>query len=44
VDPSTGLFYNLEVDPPRDEATASRLIEMVEDKEAVVKQRFAIWN
>lgn len=44
VDPSTGAFYNLEINPPRDEATAGRLIEMVEDREQVVKQRFAVWN
>ena len=44
VDPSTGQFYNLEIDPPKDEATTSRLIEMAEDKENVVRQRFAIWN
>ena len=44
VDPATGLFYNLEINPPKDEATASRLIEMAEDKEEVVMKRFAVWN
>ena len=31
IDPSTGVYYNLEVMPPKDEATASRLIELSED-------------
>ena len=44
IDPTTGTSYNLEINPPRDEATASRLIEMVEDREKVVKQRYAVWN
>jgi adenylate kinase len=44
VDPTTGVYYNLEVFPPKDEATASRLIELNEDKEKVVRQRFSIWN
>ena len=38
------MYYNLEVFPPKDEATASRLVELAEDKERVVRQRFAIWN
>ena len=37
VDPTTGVYYNLEVFPPKDEATASRLIELTEDKERVVR-------
>ena len=37
VDPSTGLYYNLEINPPKDEATASRLIEMSEDKEPSIR-------
>jgi adenylate kinase len=44
IDPTTGIYYNLEVFPPKDEATASRLIELLEDKERVVRQRFSIWN
>ena len=44
IDPTTGTYYNLEIDPPRDEATGSRLIELVEDKKNVVKQRFTVWN
>lgn len=44
IDPTTGIYYNLEVFPPKDEATASRLIELSEDKERVVRQRFSIWN
>ncbi len=37
VDPTTGCYYNLEILPPKDEATASRLIELAEDKEKVVR-------
>jgi hypothetical protein len=44
IDPTTGIYYNLEIIPPRDEATASRLIELNEDKEQVVRQRCDIWN
>lgn len=44
VDPTTGMYYNLEVFPPKDEATASRLIELVEDKEDIVRQRSRVWN
>jgi hypothetical protein len=34
----------LEINPPKDEATASRLIELVEDKDKVVKKRVEVWN
>ena len=34
----------MEVSPPKDESTAGRLIELAEDKEHVIKQRYAIWN
>jgi len=44
IDPSTGIYYNLEINPPRDEATSSRLIELQEDKENVVKARISNWN
>lgn len=44
IDPSTGTYYNLQVNPPRDEATASRLVELPEDKEAIIKKRVENWN
>lgn len=44
VDPTSGMYYNLEILPPKDESTASRLIELVEDKEEIVKQRCRVWN
>ena len=44
IDPTTGIFYNLEVSPPKDETTASRMIELVEDKEEIVRKRILIWN
>jgi hypothetical protein len=31
MDPNTGTQYNLEVNPPGDEATSNRLIEAKED-------------
>lgn len=46
VDPATGEYYNLRIDEhnPKDEATASRLIEMNEDKETPVDARLKHWN
>lgn len=44
IDPTTGILYNLEINPPKDEATASRLIELIEDREKIVRQRHAVWN
>ena len=40
VDPTTGAVYNLEVNPPSDEATSSRLIEMVSDADEVVRKAY----
>jgi adenylate kinase len=40
VDPTTGTIYNLEVNPPSDEATSSRLIEMVQDSDEVVRRAY----
>ena len=44
IDPQTGVFYNLEIDPPQDEATASRLVDLPEDREAAIKARYEQWN
>jgi len=44
MDPQTGDIFNLEVNPPSDEATANRLIEMTEDKEEVVRKRYHNWK
>lgn len=44
VDPQTGVFYNLEILPPKEESVAARLIELHEDKEQVVRHRVSIWN
>jgi adenylate kinase len=43
IDPNTGALYNLEVNPPSDETTSSRLIEAPEDSYDMVKKRFAAW-
>jgi len=40
VDPTTGDVYNLEVNPPSDEATSTRLIELVEDSDEVVRKKY----
>ena len=44
IDPHTGILYNLEVNPPGDEATSNRLIEAKEDSLEVVKKQFAMWS
>ena len=41
IDPTTGIVYNLEVNPPSDEATSSRLIEMVQDSDEVVRKQYS---
>ena len=44
VDPNTGAMYNLEVNPPGDEATSNRLIEAKEDSLNTVKKMYAMWS
>lgn len=44
VDSQTGVYYNLEINPPKEEAVAARLIELHEDKEATVRRRVEVWN
>jgi len=44
MDPETGIFYNLEIAPPSDDAVNKRLYEMSEDKEDIVKQRLKTWQ
>ena len=44
IDPQTGTLYNLEINPPSDETTSSRLIEAPEDEYTIVKKRYAAWN
>ena len=40
MDPNTGIMYNLEVNPPSDEGTSSRLIALPEDEKEVVEKRY----
>jgi adenylate kinase len=40
VDPNTGDVFNLEVNPPSDESTSARLVELPEDTREVVEKRF----
>jgi len=44
IDPQTGLYYNLEVFPPKEESVAARLIDMLEDREPIVRKRVEGWN
>ena len=40
MDPNTGDVFNLEVNPPSDESTSARLVELPEDTREVVEKRF----
>ena len=40
MDPLTGNVYNLEINPPRDEAVKARLVSLTEDSAAVLKKKF----
>jgi len=44
VDPSTGCFYNMEVNPPTSEIVNARLVQQKEDQEGNVRKRFVAWN
>ena len=43
IDPQSGMMFNLEVDPPSDEATSNRLIELKEDHMTFIKQKYSRW-
>ena len=43
LDPETGLFYNVEVNPATDEA-AGRLVSQDADSEPVVRKKFRAWR
>jgi guanylate kinase len=44
TDPETGDHYNLLLNPPKEDAIAKRLLHVSEDREDIVKARFAVWN
>jgi len=44
MDPDTGRMYNIKEFPPTDEAVLKRLIELLEDKEQILKARIALWT
>jgi len=44
IDPITGVHYNLEVNPPSDEQTSTRMIEFKEDNEAVIEKKCGAWK
>lgn len=44
IDPETGILYNVEVNPPSDEPTSNRMIEMPCDNESSTKKRYETWR
>ncbi len=44
MDLETGIFYNMELNAPSDDAVIKRLYEMTEDKEEIVKLRLKTWQ
>ena len=44
VDPESGAYYNIQVQPPSDETINSRLINQVCDSEAVVRKLYKGWR
>jgi len=44
IDPENGTEYNLEVNPPADEATNNRLVELVECSDEVVRKVYRNWK
>jgi hypothetical protein len=44
LDPVTGAYYNLEINPPKDEVTAGRLISLKENAPASIAKRYKLWN
>ena len=44
VDPETGIEYNLEVNPPSDEPTSNRMIEMPADLEGPTRKKYENWR
>ena len=44
VDPESGILYNLEVNPPSDEPTANRIIELIADSEGNVRKKYESWR
>lgn len=44
LDPVTGAYYNMEVNPPKDEVTANRLICLRENSANSISKRFKLWN
>jgi adenylate kinase len=44
IDPNTGTIYDMDISPPADETVTSRLVELSEDNETVVKARMQHYN
>lgn len=44
VDPTTGILYNLDANPPQDPAVQGRLIHMKLDDSTIVKKRYKDWK
>lgn len=44
IDPLTGNEYNTEVNPPKTEEVANRLVQRKEDEGANARKRFNVWS
>ena len=44
IDPMTGEYFNVEMNPPKFNAQAERLITQKQDEEEVVKMRYQHWS
>ena len=44
IDPLTGEFFNVEMNPPKFNAQAERLITLREDEEENIKKRYGVWS
>jgi len=44
IDPFTGNEYSVELNPPKTEEIANRLVQRKEDESAIVKKRYNIWS
>ena len=44
IDPLTGEYFNVEMNPPKFNAQAERLITLKEDEEENIKKRYGVWS
>lgn len=44
IDPMTGEYFNVEINPPKSNSQAERLLIQKEDDEDTVKTRYQFWS